>query len=537
MIKRSQQRGACVVVALVLACPSLGGWAPSVARAEALGWLDPEDDVTIILDADAGANKRTKAVDRLWEAAEAGRYDRAAARETLKTVIWKSSAPSPLRQAVLAKLLSDASPGAIADTRKLLRLRMPTESQWPVIDDICRAITARAGDQAWREMTGALVRSYARRVPTPPDADRPERGALLALYPGESIEQIAFKVYLKPAGEINGGELSGQAPELVEKQRDAAWELLGRLDPNGGVRASMMAAAPQDDPALRPIARCAQELKVVPVTGSELSWAKRLIEGADAGGEGAAWWSESSAAVGKLNGDQLKGLQLRHIEPVRWAAKHKPDWLATDRDTLLSELERRLDGRRVWRKTADMGDSGRLSKESLKDWRDALVWGDALAILVIDDALRSAGVASELFAQAAADRADSSTEYGGGLWAAEPVPGGSTNPKWTVKDNSFVVKGFNPRPGQRVNDRTFVAPEALFTADGAGGRVLCHYHFHVQTDNNADYAGPGVGDMEYAATHGRACLVLTSVKKGVLNADYYQRNGVTIDLGELKESR
>lgn len=516
--------------------------ASSIAAESRSPAAGPEDDVATIMDANAGANKRTKAVERLWAAAESGAYDRASARETLKTVVWKSSAPAPLRQAVYSRLLGDTSPGAAEDTRKLLRLRLPTETQWPVIDDVCKAIAARAGDPAWRELSGALVRSYARRVPTPPDADRPERAALLALYPGESIEQIAFNIYLRPQGEVNSGELPGQTPELIEKQRQAAWELLGRLDADGGKRAAMLASAPSDEPALRPIVRCARELKVVPVTGSELSWLGRLIEGADAAGgsgDGGAWWSEASAAVARLDSEQLKGLQLRHIEPARWAAKNKQEWLSAGRSALLTELESRLEGRRKWRKTADMGESGRLSKEMLKDWRDELAWGDALTILVIDEALRSPGVVTELFQQAQADRADTSTEHGGGIWAVDAVPGGAAAPKWRPSGTGtmFLARAYNPRPGQRVNDRTYTAPEELFVAEGSGGRSLCHYHFHVQTDNNADYAGPGFGDIEYASTHGRACLVFTGVRKGVLNADYYHRGGVMIDLGELAEDR
>jgi hypothetical protein len=103
-----------------------------------------------------------------------------------------------------------------------------------------------------------------------------------------------------------------------------------------------------------------------------------------------------------------------------------------------------------------------------------------------------------------------------------------------------------------VNDRTFVASDDMFAAEDAGGRALAHYHFHAQTQNNAEYAGPGRGDFDYANNHGRACLVLTSVRPGVLNVDYYQRTapgtvpsggggggggGIQIDLGEVSLSR
>jgi hypothetical protein len=68
----------------------------------------------------------------------------------------------------------------------------------------------------------------------------------------------------------------------------------------------------------------------------------------------------------------------------------------------------------------------------------------------------------------------------------------------------------------------------------AGATALAHFHFHVQRDDNADYAGPSEGDVGYAQDQGRACVVFTSVRAGVLNADYYQPGGITIDLGEVR---
>lgn len=37
--------------------------------------------------------------------------------------------------------------------------------------------------------------------------------------------------------------------------------------------------------------------------------------------------------------------------------------------------------------------------------------------------------------------------------------------------------------------------------------------------------------------HGRPCIVLTSVREGVMNADYYQRGEVVIDLGEVRAAK
>ena len=198
---------------VVIVLAALG---PAVAGAAALR-ADPGSDALIVLDGNAGTNKRELALDRIWAAVESGQIERASARETTKQVIWKSSAPPPLREAALAKLVADKTPEGQADNRKLLRLRLPTESQWALIGAMCKQIEAQAADAAWREVSGALVRSYARIVPVPPDADRPERGALLALYPGQSIEQIVFGVYMRPQGE-GDAPLAGQTTDLIEKQ-------------------------------------------------------------------------------------------------------------------------------------------------------------------------------------------------------------------------------------------------------------------------------------------------------------------------------
>lgn len=539
-------------------------WAIGVAAAALLSvnaasaWGQIDSDAAAALDGNAGTTKRISAVDKLWEEVEAGRADRAAGRETLKQILWKGSAPSPLRVHAFGKLAGDQSPEGRADTRNFIRLRLPTESQWPVIEAMCKYAAEQAGQAdgaaAWRTVAPALVRSYARKVPVPPDPDRPERDALLALFPGERIEQIAFNVYLDP--EMKSGEEIKTPAEIAEKQRQAAWELLGRLDPDGSLRREFLATAPADQPAVAMLARLAKELRVVPVTGSELAWASSLVESKDPAAS--SWWASVQGAAAALSESQAAGLQLRHLEAVRWAASNRAEWTRMEREALLSELGSRLESRRKWRKSEGVGAGEMQSRELLSDWTDRLAWGDVLTILVIDEAIRDRRVVESLFEQAAADRADTSGEYGGLLFATESTPMSAavgTNPmkpKWDDAGSAgFMVKGYSARPAQRVNDRTFVAPDDMFVAEGAGGRALAHYHFHAQSVNNADYAGPGFGDHEYAATHGRACLVFTSVRPGVLNVDYYQRpgrvstdgstatpgNGVQIDLGEVESGR
>ena len=159
--------------------------------------------------------------------------------------------------------------------------------------------------------------------------------------------------------------------------------------------------------------------------------------------------------------------------------------------------------------------------ERIGAWRAELVWGDALALLVADEAVRGEGVAAALFAQADADYADRSTEHGGVLDAVSRP--GST-------EDAFEAIGFAPRPAQRTGDRRFVASPELLER---GAASLFHYHFHANRIRNADYAGPSEADLLYARDFGRACLVLTLIDERTLGVDYYQPGGARIDLGTI----
>lgn len=503
-----------LAIALMLACAASCGAQPLL-------------DVS---DSKLGEDRRLRAIEQAWREVEAGTADREATREALKKLVWTIGRPSDrIRVRALETLLRDPTPEGRADTLNLIRLRLPTEASWPMIDAICRAAQERKDDPAWRALTAPLVRSFSRAVPTPPDTDRPERAALLALHNGttpDDLAAIVFGVFIEPVA--NGADEG----EMAEKAGAAAWDLLSRLDPRGEQRAALIAARSdlRTHPAVAEIALMHERIGIVPVTGSELDLARRMSATDDpTRGE---WWASAAGAVRKLTDEQRAGLALRHVEPVRWASEHRPEWTEAGRDELLTHVERRLAGRRTWR--AGGADGGMRAKgETLRDWRADLAWGDLLSVLVIDEAIHEPAVVAELFAQAAKDRADTSTEYGGLLWAAAALCVETTGGR-AAADSRFRATLFEPRPAHRKNDRTFVAPPEMFAADA---RALAHYHFHVQTVANGDYAGPGAGDVEFARTHRRNNIVLTSVRAGVLNADYYQWNGAVIDLGEVLAPR
>lgn len=440
--------------------------------------------------------------------------NRKATRESLKELVWKGGAPERVRLTALESLLSDTTPEGAADTRNMIRLRLPTESNWAMVTRMSKAVGegAASGEEGWQSCTSGLVRSWSRKVREPADDQRPEKHALEQLYPQRPAFQTVFAVFLAP--QANG---SGEG-DFAVRARENAWDLLGRLDPDGAMRAPLLASAPvgDDDEVIGPLRTAATQLHVVPVTGSELTWLKALMAKPQ-------WWAQTQSAIATLpaqatDASARGGIQMRHLESIRWASQNHPEWLNASREALLSELESRLSTRKIRPRTENVDDEWGLRNETLAEWREQISWGDALTILAIDEIIHDPSIIKTLFDQVAEDRTDTTTEYGGVFFVAG-------------EGEAARAVLYPPRPVQRMGDSRFIASETMFSQSDTS---LAHYHFHVQKERNGEYAGPGDGDMEYAATHGRACIVFTSLDADTLGADYYQRNGVRLDLGEIK---
>jgi hypothetical protein len=179
------------------------------------------------------------------------------------------------------------------------------------------------------------------------------------------------------------------------------------------------------------------------------------------------------------------------------------------------------------------GDFGTATPETLEYWDAKIVWGDVLTMLVIDEALQNPAMVSSLLKQALEDRENTKTELGGAIEAMAPMLGDaglSASSGGGAGDAGFEARAYPPHVSVRSSDTRYVASERMITSTP---RCLAHYHFHVQKEKNGEYAGPSNGDLEYAATNARNCLVFTSVARGKLGVDYYQRNKVRIDLGEI----
>lgn len=449
--------------------------------------------------------RRVDAVREAWANADPVR--RAGIRESLKDQMWSQQTPPEVRIAIIDTFASDTDPAGLADTRNELRGMLPVEPDREVVSAICRKIVAGQ----WTEFGPALVRSYAREVEKVPDDKRAERIALQSISPGVPPERVAFDVFLHPP------EDGPDAPiKLRERTRQAAWDLLARLDPAGDLRREWLDAAAPDEPVVRDMRRLLAELRVVPISGGEIAWMTSLFEPANTGA--AAWLARTTPVISALRADQADGLCLRHIEPVRWASANRTAWFGANRSELLAELESRLK-ERSFRERGETSSFKRPVPSRLRDWSKQLSWADVLTILVVDEALRAPSARAAIFTQVDADQRDDSTEYGGII---------------TLRDDPasfarFVL--YMPRGSERAGDRRFFAPQEMLDA---GELALAHYHFHVQTWRNSDFAGPSVEDLQFAARHGRTSLVLSGIAEGELNVDLYQPDGVVIDLGMIE---
>lgn len=471
-------------------------------RTLSIGWLllaasavHAAPALSVMVDPKAHTEARIKSIRAAWPAVQSGEATAADVREMLKRVAWMRGTFFKVRVAAIEELIAD-KPNT-ADTRNMLRLMLPTETQWEVIEQISNA----AGAGGWTEMAPALVRSWSRPVLEPTDDERPERLALEKIFAGRSGEETVFMVF---SGAIEGSE------SLKERERLDAFALLRRLDKSGERTRSLLAAdAPETtDELLLALRAGARDLKAVPDTGEQLDWLRRLRAPANQ-----AFWTEASAAIAQLRDDQTPGLALRHAAIVRWVSANRPQWLTSSRDNLYAEVKDALSKTRKHPRVSESlsGDA----KELLRDWKDELSWGDLLTIRAALDILAAPAIASACFLQADKDMLDRSTEHGGLI---------------TDSGGGVAAVSFVPRASQRAGDTTFVAPNDMIEG---GDTALFHYHFHANKHTNAEYAGPSNGDVDAARALGRASLVMTFVRKDALNVDYYQGDGVRIDLGEI----
>lgn len=436
--------------------------------------------------------------------------DRPAARQRLKDVAWSNAEPFEVRAAAVELLADDSDPAGVHDTREMVKLLLPRERSRGMVAMLSRLCV----DRGWQDATPALVRSYSRVIDEVAEDDRSERWAIERLNPGVSLTDVAFGVFLDPKTDPGPA-----GAEFDRRARADAWAVLARLDPTGARRRSMLAGVSTQSPDVALMRRCAEQFGAMPDSAAEVEWARSLLDdgpGANAAAN-RAWRTEVAPAVAGLDAARRERLAIRHLEPIRWAAAHEPRWLQASRQELLSEIATRLAPRPTFQRRIERDREGGLRPERLADWQDQLSWGDALSILVIDTVIADPRFLEPLWVMLDQDRADRTTEYGGLVQHSDRAGG-------------VVPVLFVPRPAAREGDMAFPAPEDMIRQ---GDRALAVFHFHASELQMSEHAGPSAGDLRFARTSGRNCVVFTSLRSRRLAADYFQPDGAVIDLGDL----
>lgn len=441
----------------------------------------------------------------MGEHVESGEVNRTEAIDRLKAIAWMRNTYQPLRLAAIEELIAPG--GLLTDTQGIVFAAglLPTERD----SSVRRLVVSYAAEKDWKELTPALVRSLSKPDPAVPDTARPEYVALARLHPDRTIEEIVFTTFVEES-----------EPGVTRLRRDS-WNLLSRLDATGELRIDLLTSLLSEeeaaaDDALGALRAGLLDFRTIPLTGEELEWLTDLYTARE--GAGRQWWGDVRSTIAALDQNQRRGLRLRHLEALRWASRNKSEWLAASRSELLADLTRRLDNREHRRRVSDVLT---FRSETLDAWQDQMNWADVLTALVVDDTVMTERVRGALFEQAEVDREDTTTEYGGII-------------RISIRPNEpdvYVAADYPPKPVMRESDTSFVASPEMFRE---GTRALAHYHFHVQKVKNGQYAGPSYGDMRYAQTYGRACLVFTSLDEDVMGVDLYQPDGVIIDLGMIQ---
>jgi hypothetical protein len=480
------------------------------------------EPLTVLRNPQRPERERAAAIDAAWTQAQRSPEDKATVRASFKDLVWSNSVPFEMRQKMYRYLANDPDPKGVADTEKLTRLMLPREPSRAMV----AVLSDTAAAKGWKDCIPALIRSYSRPVPLVKDDERSEKIALVKLSSNQPLVQTVFEIFLNPPEED-----PNSPADFRERTRADAFDVLGKLDVSGEYRKRLLedpALAGSGDSVVALMRRCLADLKVVPITGEELRWLVRLADKKNAAND--AWWSECTRVVAQLPPEKLEGLHLRHIEVLRFAATYETALFNEGKAELLSDLRRLVAARKTVQRSNEAQGTVKAAREQIEVWEGRLAWADLLTMHVLDRAIRKPAFLERLFVYVAMDRDDRTTEYGGVITTIGNVGDGKSAGR---EAGQIVAWLFPPRPGQRQSDREFVASEEMILSSD---RSLAHFHFHVDRPRNADVAGPSGADLEYAARSGRTCVVFTSISTDELDVDYFQPDGVVIDLGTVAKN-
>lgn len=444
----------------------------------------PVEALRLVRDRDASAERRVAAIRRLGPLASWPDSDLAV--PTVAEIVWSDRQPDSIRIAAAQAWADHDADGF----RRAARRRLATLESWGTLDALCAMIAERS----WSELTPSLVRSYARPARQRADADRPERAAIIRLHPGRTFDDVLVGVLTADEGE----------PALIEQA--AAWQAFVR-EVGAEAAEAQVAALPPSTALIADLRAAAVVLDVLPADVEGLLWLT-----AARSRDGGRWWARAEARVRELRkAGGVAGLELRHLPAL---IARRPHELHREAEDSLARIHAEVSRRQPGATRTEFGGVPGAASESLGDAAAALSLGDSLTIEAVLEATGGSGVRASLFQQADADHADATSEHGGVLLADE---------------KGYEAKPF--APALRAHDRAFYASPELIAALYTG---IAHYHFHAQEHDNAAYAGPGGGDLDFADRLRAACVVFTFVDADTLNVDYYQPGRVVVDLGSIR---
>lgn len=408
--------------------------------------------------------------------------------EALHGLIWRPGFPVQVRQEAFQRLERRD-----AEALKLtIRRQLPRMESWQWVEELCE----RIADRGWIDLTPGLVSSWARPLHYIEDTDRPEYLALAQLHGADEVVDVVFATFVESKS------------VLQEYLRFRAWELMHRLGERSRLVELVRSSDPaEDDAMLRDLREVARALGIVPHNREEIRWVRELRKP-----EYESLWERMQAAAAAVPSSRRSELEPRSLTIMASAYLHEPALLQQSEQSLYATAEAQLRGQKHYRHGSSYGNFSNAPTQRLHEYRDQLTWTDLAAVMIALRAIRVPEVVEHLFDYAERDHEDDSTEYGGLIALDE--------------QGRFEILEFPPRI--RRHDERFIASPEMFKA--SYGAVF-HFHYHAQRHRNRDYAGPGIGDMNYADNTRANCLVLTYVSKDALNVDFYRYGRVVIDLG------
>ena len=414
-------------------------------------------------------------------------------RQVLKHMLVANNFAPESREMAYEELL-ELDPEAL---QGILEIRLPRSDRLMWRAWVC----GRIADQQWLEMTPTLIRAWARPMPGWVDEpeDRPERLALVEMYGEDQLPAVLLQV-LMDSNPITASNLRARCWELLiqEGKKEELIALLNSsdIDSNDGMLTD-----------LRDLSR---DTGVIPRNREEILWARYLFMP-----EHREYYQGILEAIGSVSEDRRNALELRDLAVIHAAANHDPSLLTQTDDELYTRLQEFVKSQKRTIPSADFkGWPGKYT-ESLHEVRGEIGWGDLAAMLLAVQAMGVEEVRSHVFRYAEEDRSDKDTEYGGVIALDEK--------------GRFELLEFEPR--MKTGDNKFQATQAMFEK---GYTSLFHFHFHAQSYDNSQYAGPHIGDMTYARNTRANCLVFTFLNSKTMNVDFYRHGRVVVDLGQIR---